>query len=232
MIIKWLGHSAFQIITDNNLKILIDPFISNNPSCPVKVEEVNADIILVTHGHQDHFGDTMEITNRTGALVVSNHEHSVYLSQQGFDCWGMNIGGNIEFQDINITMVNSTHSSDMDFIEEIGAGGSSCGFIIKLENNRIIYHSGDTGLYGDMRTVIRDVYHPEIALLPIGDRFTMGLMEATLAVEWIEPEIVIPMHYNTYPVIEQNPLEFQERVESLKTGTKVVILEPGEYYEE
>ncbi len=232
MIIKWLGHSAFQIITDNNLKILIDPFISNNPSCPVKVEELNADIILVTHGHQDHFGDTMEIANRTGALVVSNHEHSVYLSQQGFDCWGMNIGGNIEFQDINITMVNSTHSSDMDFIEEIGAGGSSCGFIIKLENDRIIYHSGDTGLYGDMRTVIRDVYHPEIALLPIGDRFTMGLMEATLAVEWIEPEIVIPMHYNTYPVIEQNPLEFQEMVESLKTGTKVVILEPGEYYEE
>lgn len=232
MIIKWLGHSAFQIITDNNLKILIDPFISNNPSCPVKVEEVNADIILVTHGHQDHFGDTMEIANRTGALVVSNHEHSVYLGQQGFDCWGMNIGGNIEFQDINITMVNSTHSSDMDFIEEIGAGGSSSGFIIKLENDRIIYHSGDTGLYGDMRTVIRDVYHPQIALLPIGDRFTMGLMEATLAVEWIEPEIVIPMHYNTYPVIEQNPLEFAEKVESLKTGTKVVILEPGEYYEE
>ncbi|MCE5214054.1 MAG: metal-dependent hydrolase [Methanobacterium sp.] len=232
MIIKWLGHSAFQIITEHNLKILIDPFISNNPSCPVKVEEVQADIILVTHGHQDHFGDTMEIANRTGAVVVSNHEHSVYLSQQGFDSWGMNIGGNIKFQDINITMVNATHSSDMDFIEEIGAGGSSCGFIIKLENDRIIYHSGDTGLYGDMRTIIRDIYHPEIALIPIGDRFTMGLMEATIAVEWIEPEIVIPMHYNTYPIIEQNPLEFTEMVESLNTGTKVVILEPGEYYEE
>lgn len=232
MIIKWLGHSAFQIITNQYLKILIDPFISNNPSSPVKVEELSVDLILVTHGHKDHFGDTMEIADRTGAAIVANHEHSVYLSQQGFDCLGMNIGGNVEYQDINVTMVNSNHSSDMDFIEEIGAGGSSCGYIIKLENGRKIYHSGDTGLFGDMKTVIRDIYHPEIALIPIGDRFTMGLMEATMAAEWIDPEIIIPMHYNTYPIIEQNPLEFARRVESLNKGTKVVILEPGDHYEE
>lgn len=232
MIIKWLGHSAFQIITNDYLKILIDPFISNNPVAPVKVEELRADLILVTHGHKDHFGDTMEIADRTGAAIIANHEHSVFLSQQGFECIGMNIGGSVDFQDIKVTMLNSNHSSDMDFMEEIGAGGSSCGFILTLENGRKIYHSGDTGLFGDMKTVIRDIYQPDIALLPIGDRFTMGQMEAAIAADWINPEIVIPMHYNTFPRIEQNPLEFSERVEKANPNIKVVVLEPGEDYEE
>ncbi|HEY0196711.1 MAG TPA: metal-dependent hydrolase [Methanobacterium sp.] len=232
MIIKWLGHSAFQIITNDYLKILIDPFISNNPVAPVKVEELRADLILVTHGHKDHFGDTMEIADRTGAAIIANHEHSIFLSQQGFECIGMNIGGSVDFQDIKVTMLNANHSSDMDFMEEIGAGGSSCGFILTLENGRKIYHSGDTGLFGDMKTVIRNIYQPDIALLPIGDRFTMGQMEATIAADWINPEIVIPMHYNTFPQIEQNPLEFSERVEKANPNIKVVVLEPGEDYEE
>lgn len=232
MIIKWLGHSAFQIITNEYLKILIDPFISNNPVAPVKVEELSADVIMVTHGHKDHFGDTMEIADRTGAVIVANHEESVYISQQGFEAIGMNIGGTIDLQDIQVTMVNSTHSSDMDFIQEIGAGGSSSGYIIKLENGRKIYHSGDTGVFGDMKTVIRDIYQPDIALIPIGDRFTMGPMEATIAADWLDPEIVIPMHYNTYPIIEQNPLEFADRVEKVNPNIKVVILEPGDDYEE
>ncbi|HTX61373.1 MAG TPA: metal-dependent hydrolase [Methanobacterium sp.] len=232
MIIKWLGHSAFQITTNQYLKILIDPFISNNPTAPVKVEELGAEIILVTHGHKDHFGDTMEIADRTGAVIVANHEQSIYLSQQGFECIGMNIGGNIEFQDIKITMVTSNHSSDMDFIEEIGAGGSSAGYILELDNGRKIYHSGDTGIFGDMKTVIRNIYKPDIALLPIGDRFTMGPMEAAIAAHWIDPQVVIPMHYNTFPIIEQNPLEYAERVERLNPDIKVVTLEPGEVYEE
>lgn len=232
MIIRWLGHSAFQIITNHNLKILIDPFISNNPISPVIVEELSTDLIMVTHGHKDHFGDTMEIANRTGAAIIANHENSVYLSKQGFDSLGMNMGGTVEFHDIEVTMVDSIHSSDMDFMDEMGAGGSSCGYIIRLENGRKIYHSGDTGIFGDMKTVIRDIYHPDIALLPIGDRFTMGPREAAIAADWIKPEILIPMHYNTFPVIQQNPLEFAERVEALNASIKVVILEPGEFYEE
>ncbi len=232
MEIRWFGHSAFEITSDENLKILIDPFISNNPVCPVRVEEIDADIICVTHGHTDHFGDTMEIANRTGAVIVSNHEHSVYLAKQGFEAIGMNIGGTVKFHNIKITMVNSTHSSDMDFIEEIGAGGSSCGYIIQMENGRKIYHSGDTGLYGDMKTIIGDIYKPDIALLPIGDRYTMGPFEASIAAEWINPEIIIPMHYNTFPVIEQDPEEFANRVESINKETKVVILEPGQIYKE
>lgn len=232
MEIKWLGHSAFEIISDEDLKILIDPFISNNPVCPVRVEEIDADVICVTHGHADHFGDTMEIANRTGAIVVGNHELSVYLAKQGFETMGMNIGGSIKIHNITITMVNSTHSSDMDFIEEMGVGGSSCGYIIQLEKGEKIYHSGDTGIFGDMKTVIRDIYKPDIALLPIGDRYTMGPFEASIAAAWIDAKVLIPMHYNTFPVIEQDVEKFADVVESINKEMKVVILEPGQLYKE
>jgi L-ascorbate metabolism protein UlaG (beta-lactamase superfamily) len=232
MFINWLGHSAFQITTDENLRILVDPFISNNPVSPVTVEELYADVILVTHGHADHFGDTMELANRTGALVVCNHELSVYLSKQGFETMGMNIGGTVTVQEIKITMVNAFHSSDMDFIDEVSAGGSAAGYIIELENGRKIYHAGDTGVFSDMRNVIGHIYNPDIAILPIGDRYTMGPYEAAIAAEWINPEIIIPMHYNTYPAIEQNPLEYSDMVRKSNRNVEVVILEPGEGYRE
>ncbi|MDY9922822.1 metal-dependent hydrolase [Methanobacterium sp.] len=231
MRIRWLGHSAFHISTDTDINILIDPFMRNNPACPVNAEDVKADIICVTHGHKDHFGDAVELAQRNSALVVCNHEHSVYLSQLGLETSGMNMGGTIEEAGIKITMVNAIHSSDMDFIEGIGPGGSSSGYILELENERKIYHSGDTGIFGDMKTVINDIYRPHIALLPIGDRYTMGITEACIAAKWIEPEVIIPMHYNTFPVIEQDPYQFKDMVEKT-TETKVAVLKPGETYQE
>ena len=231
MKIQWLGHSAFAISTDNNIDILIDPFLRDNPACPFNPEEVKADIICVTHGHKDHFGDAVELAKTNKAVLVCNHEHSVYLSQLGLETIGMNMGGTIEVSGIKITMVNAIHSSDMDFIDGIGPGGSSCGYILELENKRKIYHSGDTGIFGDMKTVIKDIYHPEIALIPIGDRYTMGIREASIAASWIEPEVIIPMHYNTFPPIKQDPNQFKEMVEK-NTETKVVVLMPGETYQE
>ena len=174
----------------------------------------------------------MEIANRTGAIIVCNHELSIYLSKQGFETLGMNIGGSANIQDIKITMVNSLHSSDMDFIEEVDAGGSSAGFILELENGRKIYHAGDTGIFSDMRYVISHIYQPDIAMLPIGDRYTMGPFEAAIAAEWINPEIIIPMHYNTYPAIEQNPLEYSDMVRKSNRNVEVIILNPGDSYKE
>jgi L-ascorbate metabolism protein UlaG (beta-lactamase superfamily) len=231
MRITWLGHSAFQIVTDKDLHILIDPFITDNPSCPCSLDQVQADVICITHGHQDHFGDTLELARRDDSLVICIHELAKYLECQGLEAVGMNMGGTVEANGIRVTMVNSNHSSDMDFLEGMGPGGSSCGFILELEDGMKIYHSGDTGVFGDMKTVIRDIYQPHLALLPIGDRFTMGPQEAKIAVQWLDVDVVIPMHYNTFPPIEQDAAQFKKDVES-STPAKVVVLKPGKSYQE
>ena len=230
MKIQWLGHSAFYISTDNH-KLVIDPFIRDNPSCPLDPEDLEVDVICVTHGHNDHFGDTIELAQKNKALVVCNHEHSLYLTQLGLETTGMNMGGTIEAAGIKITMVNSIHSADMDFLDNTRPGGSSCGYILQLENGRKIYNAGDTGIFGDMKTVIKDIYQPDIALIPIGDRYTMGIREASIAAQWLEPEVIIPMHYNTFPPIEQDATQFKELVEK-STETKVAVLKPGETYQE
>lgn len=228
MKITWLGHSAFEIISEKGLKIIIDPFISNNPACNIPVEEIEADLILITHGHADHFGDAMEIANRTGTRLVGNHEVSLFLSQQGFESVGMNIGGSISIQDIKITMLDAKHSSDIDFMEEIIPCGSAASFLITLEEGTKIFHAGDTGLFGDMEKVIGDIYKPDIALLPIGDKFTMGPFEAAIATKWISPKMVFPMHYNTFPVIEQNTSIFANFVMQMTPKIQTVILNPEE----
>lgn len=230
MEITWLGHSAFEIISDKGLKILIDPFISNNPACSIPVEEVEADVILITHGHGDHFGDAMEIANKTGAKLIGNHETSLFLSKQGFEAVGMNIGGSIQIQGIKVTMLDAKHSSSIDFVEEIVPGGTASSFLITLEEGTKIFHGGDTGLFGDMEKIIGDIYKPDIAILPIGDKFTMGPFEAAIATRWISPKVVIPMHYNTFPVIEQNPTIFSNFVIQMDPKIKTILLNSGETF--
>jgi L-ascorbate metabolism protein UlaG (beta-lactamase superfamily) len=142
----------------------------------------------------------------------------------------MNIGGKISIDGVGIRMVDAKHSSDIDFTEEVTSGGSACGFIIESREGKV-YHAGDTGLFADMRDVIGEIYRPDIALLPIGDRYTMGPEDAAVAAGWIKPEKVLPMHYNTFPVIEQNPEVFAELVERTSPRTEVVILDVGGFYE-
>lgn len=230
MEITWLGHSAFEIISDKGLKILIDPFISNNPSSNIPVEEIEADLILITHGHSDHFGDAMEIANRTGAKLVGNHETSLFLSKQGFEAISMNIGGSIQIHGIKITMLDAKHSASIDFVEEIVPGGSAASFFITLEEGTKIFHAGDTGLFGDMEKIIGEIYKPDIAMLPIGDKFTMGPFEAAIATRWISPKMVIPMHYNTFPVVEQNPTIFANFVMQMDPKIQTILLNPGETF--
>ncbi|HOW15150.1 metal-dependent hydrolase [Methanosarcina sp.] len=224
--ITWLGHAAFLFEAEK--KLLIDPFISENPKAPCSPEDLDPDIIAVTHGHRDHLGDTIAIGARTGCRIISIHELANYIKSKGVFAEGMNKGGTIEVEGITLTMTHALHSSSIDASGFSFDGGSPAGFVIGIGGHSI-YHSGDTGVFGDMQ-LIRELYEPEIALLPIGDRFTMGIKEAVKAVELIRPEIVVPMHYNTFDVIKQDPEDFRKAVEA-KVDTKVIILEPGESIE-
>ena len=224
--ITWLGHSAFLFEAEK--KLLIDPFISGNPLAPCSPEDLNPDIIAVTHGHRDHLGDTIQIGKRTGCRIISIHEVANYIKSKGVFAEGMNKGGTINVEGIALTMTTALHSSSIDASGFSFDGGCPAGFIIRI-NGHSIYHAGDTGVFGDMQ-LIGELYEPEVALLPIGDRFTMGIKEATKAVELIRPEIVIPMHYNTFDVISQDPEEFKRAVEE-KVNTKVIIMKPGKSIE-
>jgi L-ascorbate metabolism protein UlaG (beta-lactamase superfamily) len=233
MKIEYYGHSAFQIISEEGMKILIDPFISGNPACTAPVELFNPDVILVTHGHVDHFGDALEIANNSGATIIATHEIATFVQKQGLNAIGMNIRGTVSINDlINVTMTDARHSSGMDFLEDIEEGGVATGFVVTLENGKKIYHAGDTGLFGDMKMVIGDIYQPDISLIPIGDKFTMGIEDAAVAASWLQSRIVIPMHYNTFEAIEQDASLFAKLVEDESIGTYTVILQPGENYEE
>ena len=217
MEIRWLGHSAFELISDEGVKILVDPFISNNPACPLPVEELEANIICITHGHSDHFGDAMEIANNTNATLVANHEISLFLGEQGFDCVSMNTGGSVSIQGVKITMLDAKHSSSIDFTEEIRPAGDPGSFLFTFEDGTKVFHAGDTGLFSDMENVIGKIYKP-------------GPFEGALAAMWLAPKVVIPMHYNTFPVIEQDPAIFSNFVNQLHPNVEVVIMNPLEYY--
>ena len=224
MKITWLGHAAFLL--EGSKKVLIDPFLNGNPMAPVKPDELDVDYILVTHGHGDHLGDAVEISKRCKAPIVCIYELSVLLSRKGAETIGMNIGGTAKLEGVEITMVKAVHSADVVENEIISAGGP-VGFVVNMDGVSV-YHAGDTDVFMDMQ-LIGELYRPKVALLPIGDFYTMGIKGALKAIELIKPEIVIPMHYNTFPPIKQNPEEFKEKAEKL--GVKVVILKPGESFE-
>jgi len=226
MKIVWLGHAAFLI--KGSKKVLIDPFITGNPTSPVKPEDICPDLIVVTHGHGDHLGDTIEISKKCGSPVLCIHELSKYLSKRGIESIGMNIGGTAILKGISVTMVNALHSADIVENDDIISTGTPSGVIVDLDGVRI-YHTGDTDVFLDMQ-LIGELHSPNVMLLPIGDWYTMGIKGAVKAIELVKPDIAIPMHYNTFPVVEQNPEEFKEAVKEKGVKTKVVVLKPGESY--
>ncbi len=218
--LTWLGHSCFRIDVEGTV-LLIDPFINDNPVATLKSEDLYPDIIAVTHGHRDHLGDTVEISKRSGCKVVCIHELSQYLRSKGISTEGMNIGGSIEVKGIRFTMTDALHSSSIDEACWDFDGGKAAGFIVSI-GNIVVYHAGDTGLFGDMKLIAK-LYSPDVALLPIGGRYTMDSIDAALAVGMLHPDIAIPMHYNTFDVIEQDPIIFEKKVRSI-CDTKVMIL--------
>ncbi len=223
MRITWLGHAAFLL--EGSKKVIIDPFITGNPMAPVRPEDIDVDYILVTHGHGDHVGDAVEISKRCNAPIICIYELSVLLGKKGAETIGMNIGGTARFEGLEVTMVKAVHSADV-VGEEIVSAGDPAGFVVRMDGVNV-YHAGDTDVFMDMQ-LIGELYKPKVALLPIGDFYTMGIEGALKAIELIKPEIVIPMHYNTFPPIRQDVEMFKKRAEKL---AKVVVLKPGESFE-
>jgi len=218
MKLKWLGHSAFELISDDGLNILVDPFIQANPACPLKASDVHPDVICITHGHADHFGDVVEIArDNPNLVVVTNYEISIYLQRKGVNAIGINYGAFVKISDVEIRMLKAEHSSTFDFEIDTKYAGNPGSFLFTFDNGLKVFHAGDTGLFSDMKFVIGDIYKPDIALLPIGNIFTMDPIEAAVATDWINPKVVIPMHYNSFPSIAQNPHEFKDLVKNCKT---------------
>ncbi len=222
--ITWLGHSCFLINTGKD-KLLIDPFIDGNPLSPVSSDNVEADYILVSHGHGDHLGDTVAIAKRTGATVISNFEIQNWLVAQGIEkAHPQHIGGGYNYPWGRVKLTIAHHGSALP---DGSYGGNPCGFILYLEDKKI-YHACDTGLFYDMKLIGEEGI--DLAILPIGDNFTMGPEDALRAVKLIEPKEVIPIHYNTFDVIQQDPDAWAGQVEK-ETSAKARVLKPGDAFE-
>lgn len=225
MKLSYHGHSIVKIET-NGHTILIDPFITGNERTDLVVENEKPNVILLTHGHNDHVGDTVALAKASNALVVAPNELAVYLGFQGLHTHGMNIGGAHEFDFGTVKFTKAFHSSsyqteDNEFIYT----GMPAGILFTAEN-KTIYHAGDTALFGDMK-LIGDRHPIDVAFLPIGDNFTMGPADAAYAVELLNPKLTVPVHFNTFPPIQQDPLHFKNLVEN----HEVKIMTPGDVIE-
>lgn len=223
MKISYHGHSVVKIEAEGKT-ILIDPFINGNALCDLKVEDQKPDAILLTHGHNDHVGDTVEIAKQSGALVVAPNELAVYLGWQGIQTHPMHIGGSRQFDFGKVKFTQAFHgSSYVTENNEIIYTGMPGGILFTAEG-KTIYHAGDTALFSDMK-LIGERHPVDVLFIPIGDNFTMGPEDAAYAVSLIKPKIVVPIHYNTFPPIEVDPQVFVNLVED----ANVQVLQPGEY---
>lgn len=222
MDISYHGHSIVKIKT-NGINIIIDPFITGNDLTDLKVEEEKTDVILLTHGHNDHFGDTLELAKANNALVVAPNELAKWLGWKGVRAHPMHIGGAYDFDFGRVKLTQAFHGSAYFTKDnEIIYMGMPSGILFSAEG-KTIYHAGDTALFGDMKLI--GERHPiDVAFLPIGDNFTMGPEDAAYAVTLLKPKVVVPIHYNTFPPIKQDPTHFKELV----TGADVQVLQVGE----
>ena len=223
--IKWLGHAGFALDIDGH-QVLIDPFLSGNPLAPIGVDAIAADFILLSHGHGDHVSDTPAIARRTGATVVANVEIGTWLQDKhGLEkVYAINTGGGVQLPFGRVELTIAHHSSSLP---DGSYGGMPNGILIFASDGKTIYHAGDTTVFAEMQWIGEAGI--DVAMLPIGDYYTMGPAGALRAVGLIRPKIVIPMHYNTFDVIAQDAEAWAERV-AKETDAKPVVLKPGDIY--
>ena len=230
--ITYLGHAAFRIVTAGDEHILIDPFLTNNPTTLDDLKQVGeAHTILVTHGHFDHLGDTVPIAKETGATAVANFEIYSYLQSQGVEnAMPLNKGGTAQVGGIKVTATNAFHSSSILLDDGSSIyGGEPAGFVVEFESGFRLYHAGDTAVFGDMQ-LIGELYRPDLALLPIGNAVVMSPFEAAHAVRLLGVRHVVPMHYDpaVLPVFTGTPEELREHLGEIAPGTTVHVMQPGD----
>ncbi len=222
--LTFLGHDAFTVEHEGN-HLVFDPFISGNPAAFVDPKNIKANFVLLTHGHGDHLGDGIEIAQANDAVVIAPFELATYCGNKGCRVHPMHIGGSHEFAFGRVKLTIAHHGSGADLGgDALAYMGNPCGFLLTLDG-KTVYHAGDTGLFLDMK-LIGELNSVDIALLPIGDNFTMGIDDAARAVDFLKPKLVVPMHYNTFEAIQSDPKVFKEKVE--QKGVTVRILQPGE----
>lgn len=237
--IKWYGHSAFEI-TVGEQNILLDPWLNDNPFSPVKAKDLKkVDLIAVSHGHTDHFGDTFEIMRNTKAQLICTTVISWYMQLRGFrreDKRNLALahGGTITEGNIRVSMVSAFHpcalfAEEWPQLRQYSEDGGAVGYVIRTPDENSIYFAGDTDIFMDMQLIERR-YHPNVAILPIGGRFTMDWESAIIACEMLKPKVVIPMHYNTNPAIKCNVNQFIAKLDEKMPEIKVIVMKPGEVY--
>jgi L-ascorbate metabolism protein UlaG (beta-lactamase superfamily) len=219
----FLGHACVAL-TDGTHKMIIDPFLTDNPQASMSADKVECEYILLTHGHGDHVGDTFAIAKRTGATVIANFELANLCAKNGAEIHPMHIGGGYDFKFGRVKLTNALHGGGFGEHADTYTGPAT-GLLVTLDG-KTVYHAGDTGLFSDMKLIGESV-DIDVAFLPIGDNFTMGIEDAVKAVDFLRPRKVVPMHYNTWPVIEVDPEQFASQV----SGSEVAVLKPGESIE-
>jgi L-ascorbate metabolism protein UlaG (beta-lactamase superfamily) len=226
--VRWLGHAAL-LIESNNRTVLIDPFLTGNPKAAIKAEDVDAELILISHGHGDHVGDSVAIAQRTGATVASNYEISEWLQrppQSLTKVEGLQHGGSFMFdKTVRVKLTLAFHGS---MLPDGSNGGNPCGFVVTLPDGVKIYDAADTALFGDMALIGEEQL--DLAILPIGDYYTMGPEDAVRAVRLLRPRFVLPIHYNTFPPIAQDAAAWASRVKG-DTAAEPIVLQPGEWFD-
>jgi L-ascorbate metabolism protein UlaG (beta-lactamase superfamily) len=221
--VRWLGHACLLVESDGH-HILIDPFLTGNPAAAAKPDEVLADFILVSHGHEDHVGDAIAIAQRTGATVVANYEIAGWFEKQGLTkVHGQQHGGGFDYPFGRVKLTLAFHGS---MLPDGSYGGNPCGLLLYLKDGKKVYDAADTGLFGDMKLIGEEGI--DLAILPIGDNYTMGPDDALRAVKLIQPKKVLPIHYNTWDVIAQDAPAWADRVRR-ETKAEPVVLKPGEW---
>lgn len=224
--LTYYGHSAF-LLEDGDIRVMIDPFLTGNPHATVKPEDAKASYVLLSHGHADHLGDAIQIAKANDATIVANYELATHCGEQGANAHPMHIGGGFNFPFGRVKLTIAHHGSGVPGDKGIQYTGPACGLLVTMKG-KTIYHTGDTGLFYDMK-LIGEMNRVDVALVPIGDNFTMGLDDAVKAVELINPALAIPMHYDTFPIIPADPNEFVKRVEAM--GKKALALKPGQSHD-